>query len=67
MDVIMLRAEASPQLPVSAIEATKNRLAERLKVATNLSFHVIMEPPGSLPRYMLKAKRFKDMREGENK
>jgi len=24
-----------------------------------------MEPPGSLPRYMLKATRFKDMREGK--
>jgi phenylacetate-CoA ligase len=67
MDMIMLRAEANPKLPVSAIESTKNRLLERLKVATNLTFHVIMEPPGSLPRYMLKAKRFKDMREGETK
>jgi phenylacetate-CoA ligase len=65
MDVILLRAEASPQLPVGSIEQIKNRLVERLKIATNLSFHVIMEPPGSLPRYMLKAKRFRDMREGE--
>jgi phenylacetate-CoA ligase len=65
MDVILLRAEVSPQLPVGSIEQTRSRLVERLKIATNLSFHVIMEPPGSLPRYMLKAKRFRDMREGE--
>jgi phenylacetate-CoA ligase len=65
MDVISLRAEVQPQLPVEMIEQTRGRLAERLKIATNLSFHVIMEPPGSLPRYMLKATRFKDMREGK--
>jgi phenylacetate-CoA ligase len=65
MDVITLRAEVGPQLPVATIEQTKNRLRETLKIATNLSFNVIMEPPNSLPRYMLKAKRFKDMRESE--
>jgi phenylacetate-CoA ligase len=65
MDVIILRAEVSPQLSVGSIEQTRTRLVESLKIAANLSFHVIIEPPGSLPRYMLKAKRFKDMREGE--
>jgi len=65
MDVITLRAEVEPQLPVATIEQTKNRLRETLKIATNLSFNVVMEPPNSLPRYMLKAKRFKDMRESE--
>jgi phenylacetate-CoA ligase len=65
MDIIILRAELSPQLPVGSIEQTRIRLVESLKIATNLSFHVIIEPPGSLPRYMLKAKRFKDMREGD--
>ena len=65
MDVITLRAEVEPQLPVASIEQTKNRLKESLKIASNLSFNVIMEPPNSLPRYMLKAKRFKDMRESE--
>ncbi len=63
MDVISLRAEVAPQLPVASIEPTKARLGESLKVATNLSFNVIIEPPGSLPRYTLKAKRFKDLRE----
>jgi phenylacetate-CoA ligase len=64
MDVISLRAEVQAQLPVGSIEGTKVRLAESLKFATNLSFNVIIEPPGSLPRYTLKAKRFKDLREG---
>ncbi len=63
MDVISLRAEVDPQLPLESIEQTKVRLGESLKIATNLSFIVIMEPPGSLPRYTLKAKRFKDLRE----
>ncbi len=64
MDVIMLRAEVAPTLPLAAIEQVRERLKESLKIGTNLSFHVIIEPPGSLPRYQLKAKRFKDMREG---
>jgi len=63
MDVILLRAEVNPSLTVSAIDQTKARLHENLKIATNLTFNVIMEPPGSLPRYTLKAKRFKDLRE----
>ena len=67
MDVVSLRAEVNPQLPVGSIEQVKNRLQESLKIATNLSFHVLMEPPGSLPRYMLKAQRFKDMREDGKK
>ncbi len=63
MDLILLRAEVDPQLPLESIEKMKVRLGESLKIATNLSFIVIMEPPGSLPRYTLKAKRFKDLRE----
>jgi len=64
MDVISLRAEVEPHLPIDSIEQTSVRLQEMLKIKTNLSFHVIIEPPGSLPRYTLKAKRFKDLREG---
>ena len=64
MDVISLRAEVEPHLPIDSIKQTSVRLQEMLKIKTNLSFHVIMEPPGALPRYTLKAKRFKDLREG---
>ncbi len=38
------------------------RLSERHKIKTNLSCKVKVEPEGTLPRYDLKAKRFKDMR-----
>jgi len=65
MDVVMLRAELTPAVPVGSIDPVREQLKESLKIGTNLSFHVIIEPPGSLPRYQLKGKRFKDMREGQ--
>lgn len=65
MDEIMLRTETTPSLTTEEANHIKARLRERLKVKTNLSFQVNVEPSGSLPRYTLKAKRFKDMREGE--
>ncbi len=64
MDVVLLRAEVSSAVPLAAIDSFRDRLKESLKIGTNLTFHVIIEPPGSLPRYELKAKRFEDMREG---
>lgn len=65
MDEITLRAELAPDLGKEKSERTRARLREALKAKTNLSFQVMIEPPGSLPRYMLKAKRFHDLREGE--
>ncbi len=65
MDEITLRTELAPDLGKDEAEQIKARLKETLKVKTNLTFHIKVEPPGSLPRYMLKAKRFHDMREGE--
>jgi phenylacetate-CoA ligase len=65
MDMVMLRAEVASAVPLEVIDQVRERLKESLKIGTNLSFHVIIEPPGSLPRYQLKAKRFKDMREGQ--
>ena len=41
----------------------KAKIYERLKIKTNLSFGVEVVQPGQLPRYMLKATRFKDLRE----
>jgi phenylacetate-CoA ligase len=66
MDEITIRTEVAPGLSGQEIDRLKVRLRENLKVKTNLSFHVQMEPQGSLPRYTLKAKRFKDMRETRN-
>ena len=65
MDEITLRIETAPHLTPEEITSVQARLREGLKVRTNLSFHVKVEPPGSLPRYQLKATRFKDRREGE--
>jgi phenylacetate-CoA ligase len=67
MDDITIRTEVAPDFSGKEIDQVKVRLRENLKVKTNLSFHVQMEPPNSLPRYTLKAKRFKDMREIEKK
>ena len=64
MDEVILRTEFPPNFGTKESDQIKARLREDLKVKTNLSFLVQIEPPGSLPRYMLKAKRFRDMREG---
>jgi len=62
MDEITIRTETDPKISSPETDRLKTTLHERLKVKTNLTFHVKIEPPGSLPRYMLKATRFKDMR-----
>lgn len=62
MDEISLRFESAPPLEGTALEAVTDRLAERLKIKTNLRFQLVYEPPGTLARYTLKAKRFKDLR-----
>jgi phenylacetate-CoA ligase len=62
MDQIALRIEIDPTVGSEEAGAIAGRLAERHKIKTNLSCKVKVEPAGSLPRYDLKAKRFKDMR-----
>jgi phenylacetate-CoA ligase len=62
MDSITLRMEPDPKLGADEAKEVAKRLAERHKIKTNLSCKVTIEPPGTLPRYDLKAKRFKDMR-----
>ncbi|MCX5802615.1 MAG: AMP-binding protein [Proteobacteria bacterium] len=66
MDEITLRIEATPKLGKDDVENLTKRLKERAKVKTNLTCKVKVEPQGALPRYDLKAKRFKDMREVKN-
>ena len=63
LDEIPLRIELTPHLTSEEINRLTQRLRERLKVKTNLSFRVKVEPSGTLPRYTLKATRFKDLRE----
>jgi phenylacetate-CoA ligase len=66
MDEIPLRIELLPNLTQDEIDCLKMSLSEKLKVKTNLSFRVNVEPTGTLPRYTLKASRFKDLREVNN-
>lgn len=51
--------EASGELVMQELSA---RLSERLKIKTNLTFRMVPAKPGTLNRYTLKAKRFKDLR-----
>jgi phenylacetate-CoA ligase len=62
LDEIELRFETVPGLGGEARKDTLGRLAERLKIRTNLRFQLVPEPAGTLQRYTLKAKRFKDLR-----
>jgi phenylacetate-CoA ligase len=62
MDEITLRIEANPGIGKDTTESVAKTLKERHKIKTNLSCKVVVEPEGTLPRYDLKAKRFKDMR-----
>ncbi|MBC7346815.1 MAG: phenylacetate--CoA ligase family protein [Clostridia bacterium] len=61
VDEIILKVELLP-----AYEAQKERvreeLARQLRLKTNLNYLLEFHPPGSLPRYEQKAKRFKDLR-----
>ncbi|MEJ2639506.1 MAG: AMP-binding protein [Desulfosarcinaceae bacterium] len=63
LDEISLRFESVPILEESALAELTGRLAERLKIKTNLRFRLVYEPPGTLKRYTMKAKRFKDLRD----
>lgn len=61
IDDILLKLEI-----VSGHEGEKDQLLGRLKdelrVRTNLGYRMEVHPAGSLPRYEVKAKRFKDLR-----
>lgn len=64
MDNVLIRIEVDPNLKSEEAQAIAERLGERHKIVTNLSCKVKVEPEKALPRYDLKAKRFKDMRGG---
>jgi phenylacetate-CoA ligase len=46
--------------------AIEERLAGQLRLKTNLGYDVAFQDFGTLPRYQIKAKRFKDLRAGSN-
>jgi len=61
VDRIKLKVEVAPGAEdrVREIEA---RLKDQLRVKTNLGYRIEFYDPGKLPRYEVKAKRFKDLR-----
>jgi len=63
MDEISLKVESVEVMGADATAALSSRINERLKVKTNLRFNIEFMKPDELPRYTLKAKRFKDLRE----
>jgi phenylacetate-CoA ligase len=54
---VELRAEAEGQR-----ESVEARLVEQLRLKTNLRYNLEFHDYGTLPRYVLKSKRFKDLR-----
>lgn len=62
MDEISLVFEPVEALGELVMRELLARLSERLKIKTNLTFRLVLAKQGTLNRYTLKAKRFKDLR-----
>ena len=62
IDEIILKIEIMPGFEKKEPDILK-RLKDQLRVKTNLGYKMEIHPYESLPRYALKAKRFKDLRE----
>jgi phenylacetate-CoA ligase len=61
-DVVTVKAEARPDVPVDVYPAVSAEAAAVLRAAIGVTIGVDVVGPGSLPRYELKAKRFFDHR-----
>ena len=61
IDTILLKIEILPGKEGEQ-EPILFRLKDQLRVKTNLGYQIQVHPHGSLPRYEVKAKRFKDLR-----
>ncbi|MCX7857489.1 MAG: phenylacetate--CoA ligase family protein [Deltaproteobacteria bacterium] len=61
IDDILLKIEILPEHEGKK-EEILSRLKDQLRVKTNLGYRIEVHPYGSLPRYDVKAKRFKDLR-----
>jgi len=58
---ITLKVELAPGAE-GAREEVLGRLKDELRLKTNLGYVIEAHPPGALPRYEVKARRFKDLR-----
>lgn len=63
VDNITLKVELIDDQAESAVQELKGELATQLRLKTNLGYKLEFFPPKSLPRYEVKAKRFKDLRD----
>ncbi len=61
MDTISLKVELQPEAESKKKEVLKV-LTDQLRLKTNLRYDISFHPYGSLPRYEVKARRFKDLR-----
>ena len=64
MDRISLVIETKEEGERESVQGLISKIGERLKMKTNLRFEISAVALGRLPRYTLKHKRFKDLREG---
>jgi phenylacetate-CoA ligase len=64
LDDITLKVELTPGQQ-SNIETIRAKLVDQLRVRTNLGYNLEFHEYGTLPRYDVKAKRFKDLRHKE--
>ena len=65
LDDITLKVELVPGQQSNNIETIRARLIDQLRLKTNLGYNLEFHEYGSLPRYDVKAKRFKDLRDKE--
>jgi phenylacetate-CoA ligase len=61
IDRITLRVELRPEA-LGHEKSVKDRLVDQLRLKTNLGYNIELHEYGSLPRYEVKARRFKDLR-----
>ncbi|MDH4207520.1 MAG: phenylacetate--CoA ligase family protein [Anaerolineae bacterium] len=61
IDAITLKVELRPEAEGQR-ESVEPRLVEQLRLKTNLRYNLEFHDYGTLPRFVLKAKRFKDLR-----
>ena len=64
-DNITLKVELAEDIADPAMAELKAVLATQLRLKTNLGYNLEFFPLNSLPRYEVKARRFKDLRKKE--
>ncbi len=60
-EILILKVELSPEAAEKK-QNIENQLADQLRLKTNLRYNIEFHKYGTLPRYEVKAKRFKDLR-----